>query len=403
MAGQPNRDGGGGGRGGGGGGPALTLSPRSPFALGNVSSTTPTDFIVLASGGPLNITGINFSDPVEWSCTDTFPIAVTTSTQIHLRVTPNGTGPRSVTLTFNNTGDQAQVSYVINATAIDPATQGIIQVTPEDPSLPLGQALTTKSGSTTLFGIGLQNVGAVAFHITNLQITSGAPQFLFPSGSAVGWGVLWGLGWGAGLPLTLNPGDPPIFIEIEFAPDDVGIFNGNLEITTDLVAPQNKVEVALSGLSIPFIPVSVLSNVNRTILFGFDSGSNKFLEINTFNYAEQDSVLECNGTLWNNPGMEKTIERMEVYYENVGVCTGLSLTLTVLRPSQGPDAFDVVSKTVTIGTAAADGTDRSQYFDLTASGEIIFLTVTRIKNTGPCILTAFIPHFADRGEKVENV
>lgn len=385
----------GGGRGGGGfdNDPTLVVSPLSPFNLGNIPQGIATAFnLSLHNGGSrgtqIEILGVNFSDP-QWTSIDTFPFTMGGSGTLRLSVTPTALGPITVTITINNDASPSQVKYVINAVSLDPFAGGIVKVVPGDPNLPVGQMITTKVGTTSTTNVGVENVGSAPFDVTAAAITVGSPIFtLVPSVT---------------LPVTINPGDPPTFFPIVFAPTDVGVVTGNLEFTTDLIAPQDTVEVPLSGLGVPFVPVSILDNGNRVILLGFDGGELKFPQINIFDYQELDSVIEFNGTLWNMPGMEKTIERMEVYYENLGVCTGLTLTLTVLRPSMGPDHYDVVSKTISIGTELADETDRSAYFDLTATGEIMFCTLSRTKATGPCSITAVIPHFADRGDKVENV
>lgn len=385
----------GGGRGGGGfdNDPTLVVSPPSPFNLGNIPQGVTTSFaLTLRNGGSVGttvtVTGVNFSDP-QWTTTDVFPFTFSRTHVLHLTVTPTGLGPLTVTLMINNNADPSQVNYVVNATSLDPFAGGIVKVVPGDPNLPVGQMLTTKVGDTSTTNVGVENVGTAGFNLLTAAITAGGPIYtLLPTVT---------------LPVLINPGDPPVFFPIVFAPDDVGVSLGTLEFTTDLIAPQDTVDVPLSGLGVPFIAVSILDNGNRVILLGFDGGELKFPQINTYDYQDLDSVLDFNGVLWQSPGMEKTIERIEILYENIGVCTGIVVALTVLRPSMGADHYDVVTKTISIGTALADGTDRSAYVDMTASGEIIFLSITRTKATGPCALTAVIPHFADRGEKVGNV
>jgi hypothetical protein len=382
----------GGGRGGGGFGgvdPFLVIQPTSPLNLGNITIAAPTDFVVtLKNGGNGSITlfSINFSDP-QFSVVSALPLTFATSHALTLRITPVGAGAKTCNLTFNNDGSFSQVHYVVNANAVDPAAQGIPKIVMLDPTLPIGQMPTAKVDNTSTTSIGVKNVGGVAFNVTGATITAGGTFFALTPPVA--------------LPVTLNPGDV-VYFPVVFSPNDIGVFTGNLRFTTDLLAPLNQLNVALSGLSVPFFSVSVLDNANRMILFGFD-GELKFPETNIYNYANGDSVLEFNGALWQGHGQEKTIERLEVLYENIGVCTGLKCELIALRPSVDPDHYDAVSKTISIGTVLADSSDRSAYFDLTASGEILLLRLTRLSNTGPCSLTGVVPHFADRGEKVENV
>jgi hypothetical protein len=361
--------------------------------LGNVSSTVPTDFVLtLYNGGQGTVTvnSIAFSDP-QWTTSDTVPFDVTdTSVTLNLVYTPSGVlGAQTVVITFDNTGSNSQTKYTVNANAVDPYAGGIVKISSLDPNLPVGQFPTTLLSSTSTIQVGVENVGSSAFTISAATITAGGTLFVLTPAVT--------------LPVTINPGDPIVYFPLLFTPTDVGLANGTLEFTTDLVAPQHLVDVTLAVFVVPFIAVSVLDNSSRVIFFGFDSGSLKFIETNDYNYSDQDSALEFNGALWERPGYENTIERIEVYYENIGVCTGLTATLTILRPSIGPDVMDIVTQTISIGTASADGTDRTAYFDLTASGEIMRLSLTRIKASGPCSITAIRPCFADRGEKVENV
>lgn len=387
----PNPDGGGSGGGSGTLYPTLVISPVSPYNLGAVSSTVPTDFVVTlsngAGSGSITISAINFSDP-QWTCTDALPITFSSPYTLHLRLTPTSTGAKTVTITLNNNTSKPQVQYVVNATAIDPATQGIPKIVSGSATLPVGQSPTTKENTTSSFSVGVKNVGSIAFNVTAAVITVGGTWFVLTPTVT--------------LPVTINPG-ATVFFPINFTPNDVGVFNGTLQFTTNLVAPYNTVNVPLAGLSVPFIAVSILDNSSRAVMFSFQGGALKFIDTNVYDYQDDDSVLEFNGSLWNSLGQEKTIERIEVFYENIGVCQQLVCTLTILRPSVGADSFDVVTKTITIGTAAADNTDRSQFVDITGSGELIFLSITRPKAQGPCALTAIVPHFADRGEKVESV
>src|SRR6267142_290289 len=361
----------GGGRGGGGfdSDPTLTVSPPSPYNLGNVSSAVATSFALTLKNsgrGSIQVSGVNFSSG-EWSSTDVFPFSYTTTHALNLKLTPAFPGAKTVVITINNDGTITQVKYTINANAVDPATSGIAHVVPLDPTLPVGQMPTTKVDTTGGTSVGVENKGAAPFNITAAAINVGGTWFvLTPAGA---------------LPVTKNFGDPPTFFPIAFTPDDLGVFLGNLRFTTNLLAPQNVIDVPLSGLSVPFFAVSILDNVNRVILLAFEGGEIKFIVTNVYDYQDVDSVLEFNGTLWNSPGSEKTIERLQVFYENIGVCEELKFDLTVLRPSMGDDHFDVVTKTIEIGTVLADSSDRSTYVDLTATGEIMFLTITRVKGT----------------------
>jgi hypothetical protein len=118
---------------------------------------------------------------------------------------------------------------------------------------------------------------------------------------------------------------------------------------------------------------------------------------------DQDCVLIFNGSVWDKPGYEKNLGRFEVFYEDYGVCTGLKLTIQVWRPSATPPVIDSQTRTISIGTVAADRTEKSAYFDVNMAGELILVTLTRNANTGPVSILGFTPWFIDAGEKVENV
>jgi hypothetical protein len=184
-------------------------------------------------------------------------------------------------------------------------------------------------------------------------------------------------------------------ITLQATYDVVGSFLGSITVHSsglDLVIPVSVMVVFLFS-------VNVLLNTSSAILLGFLNSTEQF-DGSTFNPAI-DSVLIFNGSLWNSPGNEKTLARMEVYYENVGVCTGLKLDISVWRPSD--NAYDTQSKTITIGDVSADLSERSAYFDVNMSGELIVIQLTRLASSGPVSLLGFVPWFSDRGEKVGDV
>lgn len=260
-----------------------------------------------------------------------------------------------------------------------------------------------------------------SFVVAGAQLTATPPNFTFPSGIVTDplqtTVVVIGNTTGAnitvtavnmkGLPFTCLTATPFIVpnggtfnITLQATYDFAGIFTGSAtlkSILADLVIPLYVTSLFLNS-------VVVLANKTRTIMLGFNSPIN----IETFDTSSFDFGVDCvlifNGALWNNPGVEKTLRRLEVFYENVGVCTGLKLDISVWRPSLTPPAFDVApSNQITIGDVSADLSERSAFFDVNLSGEIIIAKLTRLASTGPVSLLGFTPHFEDRGEKVENV
>jgi hypothetical protein len=206
-------------------------------------------------------------------------------------------------------------------------------------------------------------------------------------------------------PLTLPPG-ACITIGVKFTPTILGLLKEIVNIQTNLGA--NPFTVSLSGLSTLLCPIAIVTGAVRELILAFITGAgvvtHKVLSSANLNSTEA-STLIFNGAVWKQPGSERTMQRLEVFYENLGVAT-LTATLTCLRavvgPPANPDFVDTVVKTITIGTAAADGSERSEFFDFTASGEILELKITRPANGGQVSIIGFIPHFAPRGEKVEG-
>jgi hypothetical protein len=111
-------------------------------------------------------------------------------------------------------------------------------------------------------------------------------------------------------------------------------------------------------------------------------------------------VLIFNGTLWDEPGQEKKLRRIQVYYENYGIFT-LTATVSVWRPSISADFFDQKIVTVSAGSALADLSERTMFFDIQIAGEIILLQLSRAASSGPVSITGALPEFEEGGgEKV---
>jgi hypothetical protein len=380
----------------------LTLAPSSPLNLGNITVAEAFNFVLtfMATGGSVTVSNITFSDTTIVAASPlpfTLNPPATPSTVFSFTVTPTALGADSVTITVINNTTQAAITYVVNYTAVN-AGSGVVTVVSESPAtLAPGQAPTTVINQTNTYGVGLYNGGSTSVTIDTAAISEGSPTFtLAASGQPT-------------LPYTLNAGDT-VYFPVVFAPTESGLQTGQLDFTTSLSPSPGTILANLEGLCVPFIPVSVVSDSIRQIIIGYQTNPNVstgiiqglLQTVENFN-VDAVSTLIFNGTLWNSPGMEKTLERLMIYYENIGACLGLILNVITFRPSLGSDYFQVVTATVNLGTAAADNTDRSAYIDLQASGEIMILQIIRPAGAGACSITGIIPSFADRGEKVENV
>lgn len=361
----------------------IVITPPDPYNLGNVPNGATTNFdITLHNTGtqPVTVSG-GVTTNTDYVNPGPFPQVIPAggSFVMHSSITPTHLGADNTILAFS--ADSSNVPLIhVNANSVSVAG-GVITIAPA--AIVFG---TQKIGThAPTFNLQILNTGTVNFHVTALTVT-GDPSFTITP---------------PGLP-ALIPFGGGIILPVDWFPQLLGLLTGDLEIDTDLAAPQNVVHVSMSGVSVALFAVSILSGALYQFLFGIDDSSNHVLIDGDFN-AQWDGILEFNGVLWGAVGQEKTMQRLYVLYENVGVCAGLKATVTVLRPTKGADFYDVVEKTVTIGTVLADGKVRSAFWDLQASGEIAFLKITRPGNSGPLSLVGFVPSFDVKGEKVENV
>lgn len=179
---------------------------------------------------------------------------------------------------------------------------------------------------------------------------------------------------------------------------------GTIAGVITFVTGAGNVTIASSVTTVPFVEVDPLLGSQRDLIFAFQDKSGQHMPDATDLNFGLDCLLVFNGAIYNNPGNEKTLRRLEVYYENIGLCNqGLQLTLKAWRPTLNPPAFDTQVVTISLGDASPDSSERSAFFDVNLSGEIIVMQLVRLANTGPVSLIGFIPHFEDKGEKVEGV
>jgi len=365
--------------------PQIAVAP-SPFPFGNVpQGVATTKALVIDNDGDLvlHVTSITFNN-ADWTVVGAtnfnVPGGGTHSVTVQIFPTIAGADNANITVASN---DPASPSVVITGTAFSVAVAGgVANVFPQPANA--GSVKVGKVGSAPVLTI--RNDGGVAFNVTGLTITAGSPTFSLQAPPAT--------------PFTLNPGALQTLIVL-FSPTALGFQTGNLKIDTNLAAPQDHINVVLQGTGVLLIPFVVLTGLVNAFTIGFGDGTAVRLVQGNFN-GTQDGTLVFNGVLWGAVVQEKTIQRWYVLYENVGVCS-LTLTVKALRPTIGADSFDTISKTISIGTAAADGSIRSAFFDLQMSGEVLDVTLVRTGASGPCSLVAFVPEIDVKGEKVAGV
>jgi len=208
------------------------------------------------------------------------------------------------------------------------------------------------------------------------------------------------------LPATIAPAATVTFT-IKFTPNALGNQSDTLNVTTTANNPSTNV----TGKGVQIVPIAICSSSLRVLQFAFSDTVPNVLQkqLNSANSAglltsvsSLAGSMQLNGSIWKQAGQEKKLRRLEVFYENVGVGV-LTLTVQSLRPQEGPDVFDVQTSSLNLGTALADLSERSAFFDIQTAGEILFMTLSRPASGGPLSMIGFLPHFEDAGEKVENV
>lgn len=346
-----------------------TAFNMTAFNLGDVSGT---------------ITSITFDD-ADISYTGTLPKTILPippgTAVLACSITPSAVGAVSALMTYVVTHDGTRKAS-ITATVVDGSTTTGAQAIPHISTDQLGVFPLTEIFDTSLCVTDLKNVGNADFNLTAITLTNDA-------GGAITIDSM------TALPVTLHPGDIYQSVTLKFTPKVMGPVSGSMTFTTTIGA----VVVPLSAVAVPVLPVAILTGTIFSFLFAYQDGTNEQFVENVFDGVSGFFIF--NASVWGSVTQEKTLERLYVIYENVGVCT-LTLTAKILRPQQGPDFYDTVTDTITIGTALADGSLRSDFFDLQATGEIIELTVSRADNGGPCGICGFVPQFDVKGEKVEK-
>ena len=196
------------------------------------------------------------------------------------------------------------------------------------------------------------------------------------------------------LPLLMHPNDTTTFT-VKFHPLAVGPFTDTINVTST----QNSPAIAVQGNGVVLVPIAVVSNLVQKLLFSFLLTAIKFLVPTNLNGALNGTLI-FNGPIWDQPSQEKKLRRIWLAYENEGVAA-LTATVTSFRPSMGADIFDTQTDAISIGTAGADGSERTAYFDIQIAGEVLILSLIRTASTGPVSILGLLPEFEPgAGEKI---
>lgn len=419
-------------------------SPAGPYDFGNIpvagvgqiSVTIYNDGDSTLQISTLVITGAPFSSSFGATPKN---IVGHGSYTFNLLFTPPTNGPfaGTVKFTFNASGTPYQKN--LSGIGVSPGGTGIIQVVPITVSF---GDVKVGTNSTPL-QIVITNIGDAPFNVTSGAFDAGTDFFVSVVETGYGAGIMYpkyrrrrSTQWAAvgsslnhfiharsvrsksrtswqgamrritASPLQLPPGDSTL-LRITFHPTLVGPRTDVLHIQTSLGgAPY---DIAMDGNGVLIFPVAIVDASVRQMLIGFMTAGGvatvRALDPVNLDGAEAAEIWLNNPT-WSNPGMEKTLERVEMFYENKGAAQ-LSIEVSAFQPApdgSAPDNFQTITATEVFGTAAADDSIRSVFFNIDGgiSGEVIKLKIKRNASAGPLSILGFEPHFAPRGEKVAN-
>ena len=381
-----NPDGGGGGLRVG----QLLVNPDGNISFGSVAvgQNSTQQFIVSNVGtGTLTVTSITLTNGSIWTFSGLPTLPFNLGPQQYkifsVIFTPLAATNYLSTLDLewlNVEGDQPSYDIFLSGTGI---VTGLAAWSPPNLAFP-----NTQENIPLTLNVNLQNQGSVPFSLTALTFTTGLVFSLVSPPS---------------LPLTIVGGGEQ-GLTIQFAPTVIGAYNDTLTATTDIAGDP---ALPITGIA-TLLPIAIcVNNIRAFLLAGFGSlgigtpspTPQLVLPLNL--NSNQDSIVIFNGAIWQGMGTEKTLMKIGIYYENLGQ-TGVAIQLTVFRPTQEfPNGNQVYNYTESFGTASADNSVRYAEVDATATGEMIFMQLTR--TGGPLSICAIVPLFEPRGEKVRNV
>jgi hypothetical protein len=369
----------------------LSITPGGTLAFGSVAVGSTSDIVITAQnvgGSPTHIDSITIGGaPYSLIGLPTFPalLKVGSSLTFTLRFSPTVAGTFNDTLTVNADSGTDNSPYVTPITGTGPGAGGALSVTPSPVSFPT----TIVTHSATPIAVVVKNIGTANVTINTIALLGGSP---------------FGLTGLPGLPLTLTPGSTTTFnvtaTPLSASPTGGGFIDTVRIATTGI----GNIDTGVFLQAVLLIPVGVIQDNLRRLLFSFTTNDpvvmTLYLDPTNLN-GQQAGTLIFNGTLWDVPGFEKKLRRVRFWYENFGVAV-LTATVSSWRPSVGPDSFDQKVVSASFGTVLADQTERTGFFDVQISGEIIILQISRVAGGGAVSLTGFLPEFEDGGEKVEG-
>jgi len=378
---------------GGGGGftpPELLVSPSGTLAFGSVAAGSTADIVITVSNfgslstkvSVISVGGIPYTLIGLPALPATLGPAQSFSFTLRFSPTVGGTFNDTLSITATAGTDGSPYTAAISGTA--PGAGGALNVSPSPVTFPT----TIVTHTAVPIPVVVKNIGTANVTINTIALLGGAP---------------FGLTGLPALPLTLTPGSTTTF-NVTAAPTAV---SGQLAIVDTVrigTAGIGNVDTTVFLQAVLLIPVGVIQDNLRRLLFSFTTNdpvvTTQYLDPTNLN-GQQAGVLIFNGTLWDVPGFEKKLRRVRFWYENFGVGV-LTATVSSWRPSVGADSFDQKTASASIGTALADQTERTGFFDIQISGELIILQISRAGGGGAVSLLGFLPEFEDGGEKVEG-
>lgn len=370
----------------------LLVTPTGPVDYGSVvdGNTVTLTFTARNTGnGSLTLTAIALTDVSVWTLVHgSLPhiLSPQTQTTFTVKFAPVGVTAYSTSLEVSWTdagGEQDPYEAILSGTGIAGGThQG--QFDPSTLSFD-----TTVVGGTRSIAVQLKNVGSGSFDLLSENFTDGTD---YTDASTVVY------------PLTLAPGAHQTYL-IQFLPTETGFLTDAFNVVTDTAGT---VSLPIQGVSVLLISIDICTeNIRGVVVGGIDAlgvqgkpAPQKLFPLNL--NSNQAGTVVFNGAIWQGLGMEKTMTKLAFYYENYGVAN-FTITLRVFRPQQGADAVQTYIYPGTLGTVTADQSYRYAEIDTFATGEMIFMTLTRVANSGPLCIDIINPIFEQRGEKVRDV
>jgi hypothetical protein len=199
-------------------------------------------------------------------------------------------------------------------------------------------------------------------------------------------------------PFTMNTGDTFTF-HLLFEPTELGYYNqtvGSQFVVTGEVGTQQV--IIAQGNAVDIIPVYPLNGTATQVWLAF-TASGPVVEMtyaDVTNLNPESSALLKRLYDFGIPIIEKSLQRWAVRYIDNGIAS-ISIQVTVYRPN----GTTVINQTKSIGTVGADGLTKTQYFDISTSGELFLVQLSANANAGNISIIDMYPLVEPEGEFVE--